>query len=121
LGPLVFPATAPAPRPGRVRRILRLWHRAFGLGAALWLLLLALTGSVIAFYDELDAWLNPDLLRVDASVSPALPDVESALRSAAGALPGFAPRYINLPDAPGESLSMLGNAPLQGLPASVQV
>ena len=84
-------STASGSRPGRIRPLLRVWHRAFGLTAALWLLLLALTGSAVAFYDELDTWLNPDLRRIEASVATT-GSIEAALRTADAALPGFAPR-----------------------------
>lgn len=36
-------------------------HRYLGLTAALFLLLAGLTGSIIAYQQELDAWLNPEL------------------------------------------------------------
>jgi uncharacterized iron-regulated membrane protein len=36
-------------------------HRYLGLTIALFLVVVGLTGSVIAFHAELDAWLNPDL------------------------------------------------------------
>ena len=113
-------STAPGSRAGRIRPILRLWHRAFGLTAALWLLLLALTGSAIAFYDELDRWLNADLRQVDVATTMTT-SVEGALHTAGAALPGFVPRYIDLPNRPGESLSMLGSAPLRGETRAVQV
>ena len=35
-------------------------HRYGGLAMAVFLLIAGLTGSVIAFHRELDAWLNPD-------------------------------------------------------------
>jgi uncharacterized iron-regulated membrane protein len=46
-----------------MRRYLVLWHRWVGLAIAFFLMLAGLTGAVIAFEDELDAWLNPQLLR----------------------------------------------------------
>lgn len=113
-------STAPGSRAGRIRPILRLWHRAFGLTAAFWLLLLALTGSAIAFHDELDGWLNPDLRRV-TTTAPLTTSVEGALQTAGAVLPGFAPRYIDLPERPGQSLSMLGSAPLHDEATAVQV
>lgn len=36
-------------------------HRYFGLTIALFLVVSGLTGSVLAYYHELDEWLNPDL------------------------------------------------------------
>jgi len=62
----------------RWRPALRAWHRWFGLGAALWLLLLALTGSVIAFYDELDRALNPDWRGVAVASPTAHREAETA-------------------------------------------
>ena len=45
-------------------------HRYAGLAMTLFLIIVALTGSVLAFKDELDAWLNPDLLRVTPRDAP---------------------------------------------------
>lgn len=81
------------------------------------MLLLALTGSAITFYDELDTWLNADLRRVEAT--SAVPAVERALRNAQDAVPGFVPRHVELPNASDESLWMLGRAP--GIDHGVQV
>lgn len=47
--------------------------------------------------------------------------VETVLARAETALPGFAAGQIDLPDRPGESIWMLGHAPLKGAPRSVQV
>jgi uncharacterized iron-regulated membrane protein len=41
-------------------------HRYLGLAAAAFLLLAGLTGSLIAYEEELDAWLNPELFRSPA-------------------------------------------------------
>lgn len=87
--------------------MLRVWHTWFGLGAALWLLLLAVTGCVITFYDELDTWLNPELRSVEP-VADGSPSVERALRNASAAVPGFVPRHVQLPQDDGDALWMLG-------------
>lgn len=107
----------------RWRSALRVWHRWFGLGAALWLLLLALTGSAITFYDELDTWLNPDLRTVNAvgAVTGADAAVALAMHEAQAALPGFEPRHIELPNAAGESMWMLGRVVDDAGARSVQV
>ncbi len=34
-------------------------HRYVGLRMALFLVIVRLTGSLLAFYDEIDDWLNP--------------------------------------------------------------
>ncbi|QIL74315.1 PepSY domain-containing protein (plasmid) [Diaphorobacter sp. HDW4B] len=52
----------------------KLWvalHRYLGLAMLLFLLVIAFTGSVLVFAHEIDAWLNPRLLRVE-QVQPAL-------------------------------------------------
>ena len=99
-------------RPVRWRTGLLFLHRWFGLLAAVWLLLLAFTGSAITFYDELDTWLNPELRSVPGyTLQPATSmPVESAIRQAQRAHPGFEPRHIDLPDADGESIGMIGQA-----------
>ena len=103
-----------------VRRALRLWHRWFGLAAALWLLALALTGAPIVFYDELDSWLNADWRSSGYAGGPVAAD--AALTRAREAL-GFEPRFVDLPNGPGQSIMMLGAAQLGpgGEPVSVQV
>jgi uncharacterized iron-regulated membrane protein len=49
-----------------------LFHRYAGLMMTLFLVIVALTGSVLAFKDELDLWLNPDLLCVEERDAPML-------------------------------------------------
>ncbi len=56
---------------GARERWLRL-HRYLGLAAALWLSLLGLSGSLLVYYPELDAALNPELL-THQSRGPPLP------------------------------------------------
>lgn len=92
----------------RWRGVLRAWHKWFGLGASLWLLLLAITGCVITFYDELDTWLNPELRTVEPGVARDAISVAQALRSVDAALPGFQPRHVQLPQGEGDALWMLG-------------
>lgn len=86
----------------KARRLLTIWHRWFGLGAALWLLLLALTGSAIAFHDEIDRALNPALRRV-APAGPAL-----SLDRIAAAIERQEPNttldYIMLPTRPDDAI-----------------
>jgi uncharacterized iron-regulated membrane protein len=60
------------------QRLVRL-HRWFGLLASVWLLGICLSGAVIAFDDELDAWLNPDLFQ--ASAQGSVPDAIAAAQA----------------------------------------
>jgi uncharacterized iron-regulated membrane protein len=113
------------PRRGRARwrQALLAWHRWFGLAASLWLLLLALTGSAITFYDELDTWLNPDLRTVAAPVDGGASQVpvEQAIADAQRALPGFQPWIIDLPEAPGRTMWMLGHQESAGGERDIQL
>ncbi len=52
--------------------VLRL-HRAIGLGAAPFLFLLGLTGAVLVWEEELDAALNPELLKNRSQIEPLAP------------------------------------------------
>ncbi len=61
-----------------------LLHRYAGLAMTLFLVIVGLTGSVLAFRDELDVWLNPELLTVPPRAAPLLDPL--ALREKALAL-----------------------------------
>lgn len=54
-------------------------HRWVGLAIATFLVIAGLTGSAIAFYHELDEWLNPELFRVQSGGEP-IPPLELAAR-----------------------------------------
>ena len=55
----------------KLRRIAVLMHRYVGLALAIFLIMSGLTGSIIAFNHELDAWLNPSLFE-RANDAPAM-------------------------------------------------
>lgn len=96
----------------RLRRAVRKLHLWLGLGLGGLFVLLGLTGSVLAFYPELDALLHPDI-RVEGEGPPdwdrALKAVRSAYPEKHGAWrfevtdqPGAIPaRYYNPPERPG--------------------
>lgn len=84
-----------------IRRLLTGLHRYVGLGLAGFLTLAGLTGSAIAFYEDLDAALNPDLYRAEGR-GPALPPSALAARIETQ-LPGATVAYIALNGAPGHS------------------
>lgn len=96
----------------RWRPLARSLHRWFGLMAVLWLLPLALTGSAITFYDELDRWLNPDWRTVAASDGP--PALDRALAAASQHLPGFTARFVDIPNRADDSIAIVGSASLNG-------
>ncbi len=49
-----------------MRNVFVLLHRYLGLTMALFLIVAGLTGSIMAFEDEIDAWLNPQLFQVSS-------------------------------------------------------
>jgi len=59
-------------------------HRYAGLAMAGFLIVVGLTGSVLAFREEIDAWLNPELLTVAKRDAPLLDPL--TLREKAAAL-----------------------------------
>lgn len=57
----------------RLRPLLVVLHRFAGLATALFLMVAGLTGSLIAFFNELDALLNPSAYAVKAEGEPLSP------------------------------------------------
>lgn len=76
-------------------------HRYAGLIMALFLIIAGVTGSIMAFEDEIDAWLNPHLHTVH-SRGPALPVAELAKRIEQQE-PRAQVTYIPIVLAPGKS------------------
>lgn len=88
-------------------------HRALGLALALFLLVASASGSVIAFWKELDAWLNPALHRA-APGGAVLPLARLAERVEA-ALPGI--RVVTLvPPATAGATALAWVTPRPGQP-----
>ena len=82
-----------------------LWHRWFGVLGGAWLLLIALTGSVLVFYGEIDRALNPDLFRArSGEVAVERPAVAAAIRAVEARWPGAKVDFARLPQAPGDTL-----------------
>jgi uncharacterized iron-regulated membrane protein len=67
-----------------MRRLFLRLHRYAGLAIAFFLVVVGLTGSVLAFYEELERWLNPQLFTVPVRATPPLDPL--ALREQAEAL-----------------------------------
>lgn len=99
----------------RPRALLLGLHRYVGLCLAAFLLLAGPTGSVAAFHDALDGWLNPDLFRARTHGGTL---TLSALASRLGAqVPDQRLGYIVYRPAPGETV----RAYLQPRPGSPAV
>ena len=73
-------------------------HRYGGLAMAVFLLIAGLTGSVIAFHRELDAWLNPDWCYAQPRGERLSPG--EIARRAEASLPGFWAHYLPLAAEP---------------------
>ncbi|OZC04712.1 PepSY-associated TM helix domain-containing protein [Rubricoccus marinus] len=85
----------------KLRPALLLWHRWFGLLAALWLTLLALTGSAIVYYDELDRLLVPEQRTVTPGGAAA--PLDSVAAAATAGYPGTYARFFDLANRPDET------------------
>jgi uncharacterized iron-regulated membrane protein len=96
--------TAGAAAGPSYRAVLVRLHRYVGLALALFLVLAGVTGSAIAFREELDAWLNPDLFRTTGS-GEALRPAEIVARVEAGD-PRIRVALLPLPHEPGEALAV---------------
>jgi len=95
----------------RTRPAVRFWHRWFGIIGGAWLILLAITGCAIVWYDELDGLLNPDLRHTDiASSAPA--SIDAVVATAQAGLPGFEPGNILLSQAPDRTHWLIGRQSL---------
>jgi uncharacterized iron-regulated membrane protein len=82
------------------RLLLGRLHRYLGLATAAFLVVAGLSGSVIAFDNELDAWLNPQLFRAEAG--PALSASTLAARIEASD-PAIRVAFIEVNVEPGRS------------------
>ncbi|MDD5035033.1 MAG: PepSY-associated TM helix domain-containing protein [Methylococcaceae bacterium] len=79
-------------------------HLYLGLWLGAILVVIGLTGSVLVFWQEIDAWLNPDLAQVEAPAAGAaayrpLDEIVSAAQAAMP--PGAKSSYIYYPRHPG--------------------
>ncbi|MDC7787770.1 PepSY-associated TM helix domain-containing protein [Rhodoplanes sp. TEM] len=94
--------TAAVRRGTRLRPWLVRLHRWVGLAVAPVLVVAALTGSAIAFREELDAWLNPELFAASAGGAPLAPSEIVAKVEAAD--PRVRVFRVPLPHEPGEAI-----------------
>ncbi|HEY0971096.1 MAG TPA: PepSY-associated TM helix domain-containing protein, partial [Gemmatimonadales bacterium] len=93
-----------------VRDRMRVLHRALGLAAGLLLVVTGLSGSALVFRAEIDAALNPHLLRVVPAAGRA--PLEPMLERVRQAYPDEAPTRLRMPQrADGTYEVWLGAAP----------
>lgn len=87
-----------------MHRALLLAHRYVGLAIAVFLVVAGLTGSVLVYYHELDAAINPQLLRVHEPEGAARLDPLVVRAMVADQLGGADIRAADLHSSPGEPL-----------------
>ncbi|MBL4601181.1 MAG: PepSY domain-containing protein [Emcibacteraceae bacterium] len=105
----------------RLRPAFVLWHRWFGLLAAVWLILMAVTGSIIVYYDELDVLLNPDTRTVSEYSEGHLP-LGEILSSVEKSVPGTYAGYVDFSNQPTDAYRVLLRAKENiTLPASINL
>lgn len=75
-------------------------HRWIGALAALYIALLAATGTILHFRDQLEKWLEPELFEVSSGAG-RLP-LAALLATAREAFPASSPRFIFPPRTPGD-------------------
>ncbi|WP_028533965.1 PepSY-associated TM helix domain-containing protein [Paludibacterium yongneupense] len=85
-----------------MRPLLLKLHRYFGLAAAAFLFAAGGSGALIAWHEELDAWLNPGFFHARTQGTP-LPAAE-LIRRVEAADPRISVRYLPLTTRPGDSL-----------------
>ncbi|KAF7964117.1 hypothetical protein AWV80_41860 [Cupriavidus sp. UYMU48A] len=75
---------------GRLRVVIVKLHLYIGLVFGLLFVLMGLTGTAIAWRDDLDAWLNPDLLAASAPVPMPVSPTRSRRSPSACPVPAMA-------------------------------
>jgi uncharacterized iron-regulated membrane protein len=91
-------------------RCLFVWvHRWVGLTMTGFLVIVALTGSALAFREELDHWLNADLFKVPVRNAPRL-DVFTLREKAQALEPRANADIVFLPQPPGETFHAIVSA-----------
>ena len=74
------------------RKIFLATHRIIGLFAGAIVVLIGLSGSVLAFREDIDEWLNAPLMRVEPPPLPSLRPLDEILAAATAAMPRKAGR-----------------------------
>ncbi|QQQ19163.1 PepSY domain-containing protein [Brevundimonas vitis] len=99
--------TTVVPQSGAYRAVWR-WHFYAGLLVMPFLMLMALTGGIYLFKDEIDAALWRDMARVEARADRASPDRWVAAAQVAG---GGEARSVRIPARPDEAVRVVVNRP----------
>ncbi|MEP9349341.1 PepSY-associated TM helix domain-containing protein [Xanthobacter sp. KR7-225] len=116
------PATGAHPRHGGLAlRSGLVWaHRILGLATALFLFVAGITGSLLAFHDEIDVRLNPQAYTATARGAPLAPEALAAKIEAGD--PDRAVWYMALEHAPGHAAAVFAMGridPASGQPVDI--
>jgi uncharacterized iron-regulated membrane protein len=90
------------------RHVLLRVHRYAGAALAAFIVLAGLTGSLLAFHHEIDAWLVPELHRVQAG--PARASLDEAAARIEAERPGLVVGYFVMSPDPAASVRVVMNA-----------
>ena len=69
------------------RKVFLQIHRTIGLFAGAIFVLVGLSGSILAFREDIDEWLNASIMRVEIPAQPALRPLDEILAAAVAAMP----------------------------------
>ncbi len=98
---------------GRGRALWVRVHRVAGLATALFLVVAGLTGSLLAFGADLDAWLNPRLFLASGRGAP-LP-LDALVQRIKGSEPGLLVDYLSVSSVPGRAAFAFVSQPSSGM------
>lgn len=98
-----------SPASHNLRATLRILHRRIGVLLGIWLVLVSLSGGLLVFREEIEVFFNRDLTQVAPLGSKA--PLQPALDRARLEHPNAVFKTVNIPEAPGRSISFWGHDP----------
>lgn len=92
----------------RARRLWRTIHLWLGIGLAVLIVPISLSGAFLVWHDEFDALINPH--RYAVTSGPAQPPSALMMRASEAAGPGYRPALIRLPEKEGAPATVMVRA-----------
>src|SRR5262245_9138094 len=102
----------PAQTTFRLRRVWLQIHLWLGIGLAVLLVPVSLSGAALVWHDHLDALINPGRYAVTAGAP--LPPSQLMQRAAAALAPGFQPMAVRMPESAGWPATVTAREPRRG-------
>lgn len=93
-----------------MRQVFVLLHRYVGLVMTLFLIVAGFTGIFIAFYDELEAWLHPEVMLVESVPNQSMLSPITLAELVQKQYPNAMIRRISLHPSPEESVRFFSAA-----------